>query len=260
MTSKLYSRIILAIFISGSLIACKGKQKTEEQPATTDTTATTKTASTPGNDMENMDAVKMAPNLYKVVADTLGIRILDVTYKPGDSSVMHWHPDNAVYFIDGGTSIFYGKDGSKMVMNVKPGMAAVRGAETHSVKNTGKTTVHVLLVEVRRTGAVTPPDPKTDATIVAKGLYTPLADSLGIRILKINYKPGQQSAMHTHNDAAFYALADAKAEFTGADGKKQIMDIKKGTMMITPAVTHSVKNLGKAPMQGILVEVNRAMN
>jgi hypothetical protein len=40
-----------------------------------------------------MDAVKAAPMLYKVLHDTLGIRKPDVTYNPGDSSVMHSHPD-----------------------------------------------------------------------------------------------------------------------------------------------------------------------
>ena len=248
---------LVVVVIALVFVGCKSKEKKEE-PATTNTDTTAKTTPMTDN-KQNMDAVTVAPNLYKVVADTLGIRMVEVNYKPGDSSAMHWHPDYAVYAIEGGTATFYAKDGSKMDNTMKAGMVMVKPGEWHSVKNNGKTNIHVILVEVNRTGAITPPDPKMDATKVAKGLYKSVADTLGIRVLEINYKPGQQSAMHTHSDAAFYAIDDGTAEFTGSDGKKQVMQLKKGMAMITPAVTHSVKNVGKTTMKGILVEVNRAM-
>jgi quercetin dioxygenase-like cupin family protein len=98
----------------------------------------------------SMDASKVAPDLYKVIKDTMGIRILKATYKPGQSSAMHSHPDLVLYVISGGTTEFTGKDGKKDKRELKTGMSMIVAAETHSVKNIGKTTAKVLLVEVSR--------------------------------------------------------------------------------------------------------------
>jgi len=251
MNHNLYSRIMLAIFFSVSIIACNNNKESEETTSTTDTTNTTAT-------MDNVDAVAAAPGLYKVVADSAGIRILDVTYKPGDSSAMHWHPDYALYLIEGGTSTFYMKDGSKMESTMSSGMSAIRPAETHSVKNTGNTPVHVLVFEVNRSGSMSPADPM-DATKVASSQYKSLADSMGIRIVEVNYKPGEESAMHAHPDLAFYVINASKIEFTKKDGSKQVADLPKGAMAVMPAEAHSVKNIGKTAFKGILVEMHRAM-
>ena len=250
--------MLVAISIFLAFVACNSNEKKEE-PSKINMDTTTKSADKTDNSKQNMDAVSVAPNLYKVVADTMGIRMVEVNYKPGDSSAMHWHPDYAVYAIEGGTATFYAKDGSKMVNKMKQGMMMVRPGEWHSVKNNGKANVHVMLVEVNRSGPITTSDMKMDATKVAPNLYKSEADSLGIRVVGINYKPGQESAMHSHPDAALYVIDAGTAEFTGKDGKKEVRDLKKGMTMIVPADTHTVKNIGKTTMKAILVEVNRAM-
>ena len=247
MNNKFYSRIILAIIISASLIACNNDKDSEETTNTTDNTATM-----------DVDAVTASPGLYKVVADSAGIRVLDVTYQPGDSSPMHWHPDNVIYVIEGGSSTFYMKDGSKVESSLGSGVSAIRPAESHSVKNTGSNAIHVILFEVNRTGAVSAADPM-DATKVASAYYKSLADSMGIRIVEVNYKPGEESAMHAHPDLAFYIVNGSKLEFTKKDGSKQVMESPAGTMAVMPAEAHSVKNIGTTAFKGILVEVHRAM-
>jgi gentisate 1,2-dioxygenase len=72
-----------------------------------------------------MDASKVAPNLYKVTKDTMGIRILHATYKPGQSSAMHSHHDLVLYIISGGTTEFTRKDGKKDKRELKTGMSMV---------------------------------------------------------------------------------------------------------------------------------------
>ena len=250
--------VLMAISITLFFVACNNNEKKEE-PSKNNMDTNVMPADKTDNSKQNMDAVTIAPNLYKVVADTMGIRMVEVNYKPGDSSALHWHPDYAVYAIEGGTATFYGKDGSKMVNEMKQGMTLVNPGEWHSVKNNGKTNIHVMLVEVNRSGPITISDMKMDATKVAPNLYKSEADTLGIRVISVNYKPGQESAMHSHPDAALYVIDAGSAEFTGKDGKKQVRDLKKGMTMIVPADTHTVKNIGKTTMKAILVEVNRAM-
>lgn len=250
------TRLILTVTILSTFVACKGPDKKEASSETTDTTKTE--AAAPVTQDAVMDAVKAAPDLYKILNDTMGIRIVEVTYKPGDSSVLHSHPDYAVYAVGESTATFYTKDGTKMENTMKAGTTMVRPGEIHSVKNTGKTTIKVILVEVNRPGQTTSQDATMDATKVAPALYKLKADTLGIRVLEINYKPGQSSAMHSHPDNALYVIEGGKGEFTGKDGTKNVMEFKKGMTAVGAAETHSVKNIGTTTLKAILVEVNRA--
>ena len=98
----------------------------------------------------SLDATKAAAAHYKLMRDTMGIRIIEANYKPGESSNMHAHPDAAVYAINGGTTTFTQKDGTKFTNDFKTGVSFIAPAGTHTVKNVGKTTMKVLLVEVAR--------------------------------------------------------------------------------------------------------------
>ena len=248
---------IMAITIFFVFIACNNEDKKTE-PASSDSTATTTTMTEITSENQDMDAAKVAPGLYTVAKDTMGIRVLNILYKPGDSSAMHSHPDNALYVIDGGKGEFTAKDGSKQVLELKPGMTMIGGAETHSVKNIGTTTMKAILVEVNRPNqAGNFPDAALDATKVASKFYKPVQDSLNMRIVMVDYKPGTESALHSHPDLAMYVISPSKAEFTEKDGTKQVMSFDKGTIVIVPADTHSVKNVGNANIKVLLVEVNR---
>lgn len=245
--------------ISLFLIACNNSENKTE-PANTDTSASTPMKDTTMQ-TQDMDAAKVAPDQYKVVKDSMGIRVLNILYKPGDSSAMHSHPDVVLYVIDGGKAEFTGKDGSKTVMDLKPGMTAIQGATTHSVKNVGKTTMKAILIEVNRPDkAAATPDPTMDAAKVASGLYKVVADSMNIRVLMATYKPGASSAMHSHPDNVIYVIQGTKAEFTGKDGTKQTMMMDDGMTAIMPAASHSVKNVGTKTTKVLVVEINRPQN
>lgn len=253
------SQFLLAAGILLTMIACNQADKKEEPTEATDTTKA-ETVQPVAEDAVP-DAIKAAPGLYKVLNDTLGIRILEATYKPGDSSVLHSHPDNVIYAASGGMAAFYGKDGAKLAeAEMKTGMTAIRPGEVHSVKNTGKTDIKVILIEVNRPAQTTSPDAATDATKVASALYKLKSDTLGLRLIEINYKPGQSSAMHSHGDQALYVTEAGKGEFKGKDGTKNVMEFKKGMSMVVPGDTHSVKNIGTTTLKAILVEINRARN
>jgi quercetin dioxygenase-like cupin family protein len=260
MRSKPTSQIILAIFISLFVIACGQGEKKTDDSKTADSASTTKTDTvlTVAPDA-TPDAVKAAPNLYKTLQDTLGIRIVEADYKPGDSSAIHSHPDYALYVIVGGKTEFIAKDGNKMVAEMKSAEENIRPAEVHSVKNVGKTEVKVLLVEVNRPMGATSFDASMDASKVAPNLYKVIKDTMGIRIVHATYKPGQSSAMHSHPDLVLYVISGGTTEFTEKDGKKNKMQLKTGMSMVVPADTHSVKNVGNTTAKVLLVEVNRPM-
>ena len=248
----------ILVFATLLALACNSDKKEESTETTTADTAAATEAAPPAPAETTPNAVTAAPNLYKVLSDSAGIKIEEVTYNPGDSSALHSHTDYAVYAISGGKATFYGKDGSKTESEMKTGTSYVRGAEVHSVKNTGKTPVKVILVEVSRPAQTTAIDAASDATKGSAGLYKVKADSLGLRVIEVNYKPGQSSAMHSHPEAALYVLDAGKGEFTSKDGKKDTIEFNKGMALIRPPEAHSVKNIGKTTLKAILVEVNRS--
>lgn len=237
--------------------ACNSGDKTETSTTTEDTTQNkTETTDNP----QAMDATVVAPAVYKLVKDTAGIRVLEVTAKPGDSTGMHSHPDNVLYVVDGGKVEFTGQDGQKQTVDLNRGMSRIAGPETHNAKNVGNTTVKAYLVEVNRPNRAATTDNPLDATKVASGFYKQVQDSLNLRTIMVDYKPGTSSALHSHPDLVMIVLGDAKAEFTRKDGSKQEMQIDKGAVVVIPADTHSVKNIGKTNAKVLLVEVNRPVN
>ncbi|MEO5781953.1 MAG: cupin domain-containing protein [Ginsengibacter sp.] len=236
-------------------IACSEGDKETSTDSTTDSTKSTIVDSSAKT--QTMDAVSVAPNRYQVVKDSMGIRILKIIYKPGDSSAMHSHPDNVLYVIDGGKSQFTMQDGSKQVYELKAGTTMILPAATHSVKNVGTATTNAILVEVHRPNTPVIPDPTLDAIKVAPQLYKLVKDTMNIRVLMANYKPGASSAMHAHPDNAIYIIEGGSAEFTDKDGKKQTLEMGKGTGLVMPAQQHGVKNTGKGNLKVLIVEVNR---
>ena len=254
MNQNNFSQALLAFGISCALAACQAGASKTVAPSPATGSSLQKDTTVPG---AVMDAVTAAPNLYRVLSDSLGIRIVSVNYGPGDSSAMHAHPDNALYVLKGSTVAFTTQEGRSPAREFKTGMTAVRGAEAHSAKNTGTRPLQVILVEVARPMNTGPRDEAMDATKVAPNLYKVKSDSAGIRVLEINYAPGQSSALHAHPDAALYVLEGSTSEFTGEDGRKQTMTLKAGMALIMPAGVHSVKNVGATATKAILVEVYR---
>ncbi|HKC34754.1 MAG TPA: cupin domain-containing protein [Chitinophagaceae bacterium] len=249
---------IMAMAISFVFIACNNEEKTDSsgKDSAQNKTTTTETQT----QTQNLDAAKVAADRYSVVKDTMGIRVLSLNYKPGDSSAMHSHPDLVLYVVDGGKTEFTMKDGSKTTMDLPSGTAAIVGSTTHSVKNVGTTTVNGYLFEINRPNKAASTDNTMDAVKVDPKHYKLIQDSLNIRIVMADYKPGTSSPMHSHPDNVLYVISASKAEFTKKDGSKQVMQLDKGMIAIGPADTHSVKNVGNTNAKVLLVEVNRPQN
>lgn len=76
-----------------------------------------------------------------------------------------------------------------------------------------------------------------------------------VRVLRINYGPHEKSVMHEHPDSVAIFLKDAKAKMNTPDGKSQIMDMKAGQTMFTPAGKHLPENATDAPFELVLVEL-----
>jgi beta-alanine degradation protein BauB len=102
------------------------------------------------NEANAQDVAKVGGNVYKLLVDTLGVRMFEVTFNPGDKVAMHSHPDHAVYALSGGSLEITNDKGHKEVVEITSGMAAIFPAETHSARNLGNSTIKAIVMEINR--------------------------------------------------------------------------------------------------------------
>ena len=67
------------------------------------------------------DAVKVAPDVYKVILENERVRVLDVRTQPGGTSEMHGHPDMVGYAVADCTWIPTSPNGQADRVEIKAG-------------------------------------------------------------------------------------------------------------------------------------------
>jgi quercetin dioxygenase-like cupin family protein len=97
-----------------------------------------------------------------------------------------------------------------------------------------------------------------DPVKVAPDHYTVITENASVRVLKITYAPGSKSAMHHHPDSIVVPLAPSKVRFGLPDGTSQESDLATNSAMYAPAGDHSPVNIGKGPVDAILIEFKGA--
>jgi quercetin dioxygenase-like cupin family protein len=95
------------------------------------------------------DPLKVGPNIYKKVLENERVRMLEVTFAPGDSIGMHAHPDHAVYAVTGGKLRVTTSDGKTEVADLKAGDPIWFPAVIHGAKNIGTTTLKLVVLELK---------------------------------------------------------------------------------------------------------------
>jgi quercetin dioxygenase-like cupin family protein len=76
-----------------------------------------------------------------------------------------------------------------------------------------------------------------------------------VRVLRINYGPGEKSVMHAHPASVAVFLTDASARFGLPDGKSQDMTVKAGTTQWSDVDKHLPQSTSDKPFELILVEL-----
>ena len=144
------SKLLMVTVFIFLIISCNNQsENNNKELAETSSKVKTEMGNIPPFDTSRSVTV-ISPDLYKELSDTLNIRILKGTYKPGDSSIMHAHPDFALYVLEGSMVELTSIDGKKQNIEFKKDMAVVLPAATHSAKNIGKNTLSLIVVEVKR--------------------------------------------------------------------------------------------------------------
>jgi len=95
------------------------------------------------------DAVKVDPKHYKVEFENDQVRVLRITYGPGEKSVMHEHPDGYAVFLTDQNGKFTLPDGKTQKVMQKAGSTLWNPAGKHLPENTGDKPFELILVELK---------------------------------------------------------------------------------------------------------------
>ncbi len=93
--------------------------------------------------------MEFGENMDKSELDNERVRVLRVTFKPGEKAPLHHHPDHVVYIFSGG-KMKLTIEGKADVMNFETGKTVFLNEQSHEVENVGQTTVDLLVVELKK--------------------------------------------------------------------------------------------------------------
>ena len=98
---------------------------------------------------------------------------------------------------------------------------------------------------------------KPDPVKVDAKHYKVEFENESVRVLRINYAPGEKSVMHYHPNSFAVYLTDGMAQMTTPDGKSEKSPVKAGTTAWAPAGSHLPQNIGAKPFEVMLVELKK---
>jgi quercetin dioxygenase-like cupin family protein len=95
------------------------------------------------------DPVKVDAKHYKVEFENDQVRVLRVTYAPGEKSVMHEHPASVAVFLTDASARFGLPDGTSQDDVMKAGSTRWSDAGKHLPQSTADKSFELILVELK---------------------------------------------------------------------------------------------------------------
>ena len=128
---------------------------------------------------------------YKIEFENDRVRVVRISYGPGEESVMHYHPDSVAVFLTDQDVTFGMADGTSEESHVAAGKHHFAAAGQHLPKNIGDAPLELVLVELKSGGAQTDAgaagETGPDPTEVDADHYTAEFENERVRVVRISY-------------------------------------------------------------------------
>lgn len=82
-----------------------------------------------------------------------------------------------------------------------------------------------------------------------------LLDNENVNVSEVTFNAGAVADWHSHPQYTVYAVTDVKMKVEIKDKEPNVVEIKAGQAIWSPAVTHQTTNVGKNPFTVIVSEV-----
>jgi quercetin dioxygenase-like cupin family protein len=96
-----------------------------------------------------------------------------------------------------------------------------------------------------------------DATVVDGDAHKVALDNEHVRVLQVLASPGWKSPMHSHPPLVLVSLGTGRVRMTYPDGKKEIFDLRPGSIFWLDGIAHSWELLA-GEVNVVAVEVKAA--
>jgi quercetin dioxygenase-like cupin family protein len=202
---------------------------------------------------EPLEAVAADPGHYSVITENDAVRILRISYGPGEKSQLHRHPEAIVIPLASGTTRFTLPDGTTRDADLVADTAMYMPAETHNPENAGTTRSDAILVEFKTPAPGTAELPAEREgmamTFLAEG---PRALAYRVTLDRTFVEP----AGSTHDyDQVVIALGPGDVSVT-MDGKVAKSTWARGDVLfIGRGVAHETRNTGGKPADIVIVSI-----
>jgi len=85
-----------------------------------------------------------------------------------------------------------------------------------------------------------------------------LIDNDKVKMLEVDLAPGDVAPWHHHPNYLTYILSDGQLGITIKGKQPDVVNVKAGGYMYSPAETHMVKNLGTTVVKMLIIELKPA--
>ncbi len=200
---------------------------------------------------------EVSPDIYKVLLDNEDVKVLEVTFEPGQSDNLHDHNPMTIYVLEGGKVQGTLPDGTVNERDIPSGFVGHQFEKVrHQIKNIGDNTIKIILVERKNTHSTNYSD--IDLILpeeVSPNRYGVLLDNEDVKVVMVTFPPEKGDNMHEHGVTTYYALMGGKLKNTLADGTITEMDIVDGFVGHgKKLVKHQMMNVGSDTVKVLLVE------
>lgn len=215
-------------------------------------------AEAPAESAEYPDAVAADPAHYSVELENDAVRLVRITYGPGEESTMHRHPANCAIGLSPGSFQMTAPDGTVTEDTTALGEVECDEATVHLPKNTGSEAAELILVELQE-GATAGTDwapAEPDAVAADPAHYSVEFENDAVRLLRIRYAPGETSVMHHHPANCAIFLHDQPATFEVPSGEvEEVEPSETGTVTCADGEVHLPTNTGDGELELVLLEL-----
>ncbi len=198
----------------------------------------------------------VAPDHYQIEFENDYVRVIRVTYGPGDASAMHSHAPFVGVTLTGGQSTFIGLDGiSESRPENFPGDIIDGDLNPHSVTSISKASQESVFVEIKS------PYPTQDQSVPNAVRADPVNATIelerpDVRVVRIKSPAGHETPIHSHKAGVSVALTDMNVAVTSASGEVNEISRPAGDAVWAEARgAHRGKNLSDKPLEVIFFEL-----
>jgi len=205
---------------------------------------------------------EVSPDVYKVLLDNEDVKVLEVTFEPGQSDNMHDHYPVTFYLLQGGKAQVTLPDGTVNEGEFPTGFTGHNTEKIrHQVKNIGENTIKILLVERKKSHPTSGTKEKLILPEeVSPDVYQVVLENDDVKVLNVTFAPGQGDNVHEHGVITYYGIKGGELQNTLPDGTVKEMEVPDGFVGHgNNIVKHQMENVGDDTVKVIIVEHKKLM-